>query len=227
MQSDVMTDKIPQTKSELETHFSEQLYFLETSAAAFDAGYEGEAKRLAVSLRVLLHNSAASKSLLDQLGKKDVGFYDTGYEFDPNNLLTHNGLIFVRMSSTGAKYLPFLDDTPYGKIRKTSFDKWWNAVVFVDNKRNKISRKDVVLSLADQDGGAHVDPKLNAIYARLSRSNSLNSFFASENSNGLQPLSGPQLACVRQIAHEVLKTLKPETKKKRLRHLKNLQARKP
>lgn len=217
-----MTDKISQTKFELEEHLSEHLHFLETSATAFDTGYEGEAKRLAISLRVLLHDTKLSKSLLGQLEKKNIQFHDTALEFKPNNFLTYSGLIFLQGDSTGAKYVPFLDDIPSGKIKKLDFDKWWNAIVFVDNQRNQMSRKDIVLFVADQDGGAHVDPNLNEKYAHLSRHNSLNWFFENESSNELQALGGPQLASIRQIAHEVLKTLKPKTgeKKHHSRHRK-------
>lgn len=32
-----------------------------------------------------------------------------------------------------------------------------------DNKNNKFSRKDIILSVANKDGGAHVDPELEEI----------------------------------------------------------------
>jgi hypothetical protein len=214
-----MTDKIPQTKSELEAHLSEQIHFLEASSLSFDAGYEGEAKRLATTLRVLLHDTKSSKSLLGQLGIKDIQFYDTASEFDPNNLLTHSGLTLLRMNVAGAKHVPLLDETLGRKLKKVDFDKWWAKIVIVDNMRNKMSRKDIVQVVADQDGGAHVDPNLDKTYARLSRQNSFNVFFLSENLNGSQPLSGPHLASIRQIAYEILKTLEDRPKKKhRLRH---------
>jgi hypothetical protein len=69
--------KISLTLAELECHLAEQLQFLQVSAAAFDAGFEGEAKRLAVVLRILLHDTKSSKSLLGQLGRKGGPFFDT------------------------------------------------------------------------------------------------------------------------------------------------------
>ena len=44
----------------------EQIGFIERSAAAFDEGHEEEAKRIAVVLRVLLHDTPQSTSLLGQ-----------------------------------------------------------------------------------------------------------------------------------------------------------------
>ena len=69
--------KRPITPAELQGHLDEQLEFLERSAASFDAGYEGEAKELAVSLRVLLHDTQQSHSLLGQLGRREGTFVDT------------------------------------------------------------------------------------------------------------------------------------------------------
>ena len=52
---------------ELELLFAEQIGFLEASAKAFDQGYEGEAKLLAVAVRILLHDADRSHSLLGQI----------------------------------------------------------------------------------------------------------------------------------------------------------------
>src|SRR5215203_4924840 len=84
--------KRTRTKQELEALLDEQIGFLERSAAAFDDGKDGEAKRLAVTLRVLLHDAKNSHSLLGQLGRKQ-NFVDTALEFNPENLLTHGGLV--------------------------------------------------------------------------------------------------------------------------------------
>jgi hypothetical protein len=50
-------------------------------SASADCGGE----RLAVSLRVLLHDTNTSHSLLGQLGKKNIKFVDAALDFDPKN----------------------------------------------------------------------------------------------------------------------------------------------
>jgi hypothetical protein len=50
--------KRPQSVAELKEQLSDQMGFLLASAEAFDGGDVSEAKRLAVALRVLLHESA-------------------------------------------------------------------------------------------------------------------------------------------------------------------------
>lgn len=63
---------------ELVSMLREHLDFIALSARAFDAGAEGEAKRLAVSIAALVHDTKASHSLLDQLGiKEELRFIDS------------------------------------------------------------------------------------------------------------------------------------------------------
>lgn len=53
-------------------HLREQMRFIESSAAAYDNGFEGEGKRLATVLRVLMHDTSGSHSVLGQLGVKET-----------------------------------------------------------------------------------------------------------------------------------------------------------
>lgn len=65
-----------------------------------------------------------------------------------------------------------------------------------------------MLYVADQDGGTHVDPKIGEDYAKLSRQNSMGRLYK-KGAEEWKPVENPHLVTVRQIAHEVLKTLKP------------------
>ncbi len=191
-----------QSKLELLQHLSEHTQFMQMSLSAFDKGFVGEAKRLAVSLRVILHQTNNSHSLLRQL-KVQSGFYDTAHDYDPKNLMTHHGLVGIRISPTGTQFTPHL--TPERHITKQPFPKWWNKIVIVDKNKSEFSRRQLVLALANQDGGAHVDPELDQSYANLSRHNSVGWVVG----NGITetPLENVELFSVRQIAHETLLTL--------------------
>ncbi len=193
-----------QSIQELETHLDEHLGFLKASADAYDQGFDGEAKRIAVSIRVLVHDTGSSISLLRQLDRKSGQFVDSAIPITPQNKSTHCGLAV--MSSEG-RYVAFLDDQFSGSVGQVDFDTWWNASVFVDSKGRELTRKDLVLTVANQDGGAHVDPKLNGTYADLSRNNSLGWFYRDGTIS--EPIVGPEKAAIRQICHEVLKTLLP------------------
>jgi hypothetical protein len=205
-----MTDRIPQSRKELEIHLDEQIKFLEASAAAYDNGFDGEAKRLAVTLRVLLHDTTQSHSLLSQLGLKNKKYYDSAFEYDPRNKLTHGGLVVIAVGPPETRYVSMLDDVP--SMTQKEFDEWWNQPVFVDKEKNLINRKELILALANQDGGAHIDPALDQKYAKLSRLNALG--WTSGGPEGELAMGGPEKAAIRQIAHEILKTIKPGYEKK-------------
>lgn len=202
-----MANRVPQTTGELQVHLQEQIGFLERSAQSFDDSFHDEAKRLAVTMRLLLHDTGHSRSLLSQLGIKGQRFCDTAFPFDPHNLAAYAGLASVKIGSGPTRHAAPLDgDDPSG-FRWIDFDEWWNAVIFRYDGGRELTRRDLILAVANQDGGAHVDPALNADYARLSRENALGRYTA--DASGTIPLHGAELVSVRQVAHEVLKTLKP------------------
>jgi hypothetical protein len=199
--------KVDQTQQELERHLSDNVRFLQASAAAFDSGFFGEAKRLATTIRVLVHDTGSSHSLLRLMGRKDqLAYVNTANAHNPRNLLSHHGLVGFRFGPDGARYFAPLGDGPPSRNRpRATFADWWGEKVIVDNAGGIFTRKDLVLALANKDGGAHVDPKLDATYAALTRNNSLG--WVASDANGERPMGDVELHSVRQIAHELLQTL--------------------
>lgn len=198
--------KIPRPADELAALLDEQLGFIERSAASYDEGFAGEAKRLALAIRVLVHDTVRSRSLLSQAGmKQNLSLLDTCIPFDPHNVLGHSGLTAARIGRGPAEVLPLLDEFPMVH-RKVTFQDWWEGVVFVDSSRALFSRQDIVLTVANQDGGGHVDPQLDACYANLTRHNSLD--WWDEIGGRVTPTANPVPAALRQIGHEVLKSLR-------------------
>lgn len=203
---------ISQGQDELLHHLREQIEFLRASASSFDNGHEDEAKRLAVVIRVLVHDTKNSTSLLTQLNKKNINFYDSAADYNPSlSLPAHSGLAIMRISAEASWVAP-LDDMPpsRNKNKKVTFEEWWNKkIVLVDEENNRFTRRLLVINVADTDGGAHVDPNLNVAYANLSRFSSLGwKFFRNDVEGDFE--NRAVLPSIRQIAHEVLKTLKDE-----------------
>jgi hypothetical protein len=199
---------VVQTREELESHLKEHIEFLISSANAYDNGYKSESKRLAVSIRVLLHDTQQSTSLLSQLNQKNGKFVDTATPIEDNNASSHAGLIMISATNFGSEYIAPLDKPIMGTKIWSPFDTWWNDIVFIDKQSRKLSRKEIILGVANKDGGAHVDPSLDDKYAALSRHNSLG-WVQTDGVND-RHIPDPEKAAVRQIAHEVLKTLIPE-----------------
>ncbi len=212
--------KVSQTKAELEEYLGEQASFIERSAHLYDQGHKDEAKRLAVSIRVLVHDTKQSKSLLSQLGLKGILFCDTSTGVDTTTRFTFDPHGLVRLGSVkghndgsfdGGEYIPLcktagLHETP----KWVDFDQWWNSpiiTVVVDEKIEWLTRKDVVLALANKLGGAHVDPKLEEVYAKMDKAAGLGFGFGNKKTHVEEFFKALDLASVRQIAHEVLSSL--------------------
>jgi len=201
------TEKWKQDAEELEKHLKEQVYFLQSSAQRFDQGLVSEARRMATTIRVLVHDTENSISLLKQCNKKKIQFYDTASEYDSSNRLTHHGLVALRKGrdSDDSGYVAMLDNLPPPRLKWCDFDRWWNRIVFADYNKRTMSRRELVLAVANTDGGAHVDPHLPAKYAALSRSNSMQWFWYDGSQS--YPIPNVELVSIRQIAHEVLVSL--------------------
>lgn len=199
--------RVQRPKDELRRELVEQLQLLRHSCQAFDGGLEAVAKHISLSLRVLLHHHRQSRALLDQLGLRDGRYLTSAPPLNQNNLLTECNLVLMHVGPTGARYLPLVAaGGPPFPLQPIPFVDWWNNPVLKDNCGRTFCRRELVLNVADTDGGAHVDPELEEAYMAISRENSLGWVFSTGAENSA--LEGrPELACMRQIAHELLATI--------------------
>jgi hypothetical protein len=162
-------------------HFEQQVGFLKTSAAAYDGRNEPEAKRLAVNLRVLLHDTGRSTSLLSHLAVKDkLPFRNTASEPHPPEAIVvfDGGLCNIRSTlgegGGGSRFVPVLDMDPERNSQpELCFEDWWTTPILHDQEGSSFSRFDLIDAVANKDGGAHVDATLGASYAALTRGNSM------------------------------------------------------
>ena len=182
-----------------------QIGYLRKSAMAYDEGDVHEAPRLATTLRVLLHDTKRSHSLLDQLCLKDKHFLDASSPRPSHLISSYAGLVGIPRPGTARRYIPNFD---VYEARPRPFDEWWHGVIIEDLQQRTITREQLVRTMADQDGGAHVDPELDDIYAEVARTNVMGH---EHNVEGRwQPFADIEKASVRQVAHEVLGTLEQE-----------------
>jgi hypothetical protein len=80
-------------------------------------------------------------------------------------------------------------------------EEWWNQIIRVQGG-NKLSRRDMVLTLANQDGGAHVDSKVDANYQDFNKYPTIiHTMPDGTKSHGFNETS---LIVMRQIGFEVL-----------------------
>lgn len=167
------------TVQDFRAHLIEQLAFLDASAAAYDAGAESEAKRLAITVRMLVHDGRApSRSLLGHLGVRDrLPWTDSVAGVVREAALTiGSGLCITRMDMASGKsrfMAPLGELSPERIHPGAAFIDWWHDPVLTDADGNQFSRGTLVLWVANKDGGAHVDGTLPTEYAALTRDNSI------------------------------------------------------
>ncbi len=179
---------MPRDPDEYEQHLAVQYGFLQISADASDRGRQSEAIRLAATLRVLVYDRGRSVSLLTQLGRRhDFEILNTIGDRVPNDptspwipLLCLNiggppvfmPRLFHDHGAAGRQSQP--PEPQSNEAEWASVDDWLQRVVIREpGSGHEFSALDLILHLANKDGGAHVDPDLPADYHRLSRLNSL------------------------------------------------------
>jgi hypothetical protein len=194
-------------KKRLDDH----LNFMKASMIAYDDGFEEEALRLSNSLRIILHDTSTSTSILKHLGIKNSFFFISTSEcYVPCNVMPYMGLIGMSVKSnsengTSGAYIPSCNLGSEIPNKWLSFNDWWNEIV-IDDKQNIFTRKDIVINVCNTDGGAHVDSKLNEEYSKLIEDNSLGWEIGDENIR--KPLDkNPAFASIRQIAEEFIKSV--------------------
>ena len=156
-------------EEELRTHFDEQWSFLRTSMREYDSGEWHEAKRIASTLRTLMHDTKSSTSLFQQLEIKDrLKLVNSGAGVDPNNLMRSTSSLTtmgpdLRNPANGMTFYPrpFAMMLASGRITELPFSEWWNMHVVKDVENRVFSRRQLVLLLANKDGGSHVDKLTN------------------------------------------------------------------
>ena len=209
-------DKAKRSRKDLQAQLDEQLRFLRTSCELWDKGDRSEAKRIAAVVRTLVHDTKNCTPLLRQLGKGQK-FWDTAFNV-PNDGAQQVWRCRLALpdATRGGTWAPLLDNDD---SRKVDFDIWWTETIVINAEGQTFSRKDLILNAAETDGGVHVDPKLDRAYAELTRENSCQMLGEPiDMSNGwpenlaghkFLQMESPVNASIRQVGHEVLKTLIP------------------
>lgn len=199
----------------LTEHLRQQLRFLRNSMAAFDAGEQYEAKRIATVLRVLFHDGGRGRSLLTQMGIRESvrwAWFGMGHPQSGTTQIISFGPSIVSIElvvsedETRYSYSPLGPDVLKvpGMHAWVPFDEWWNApVVPATASTRAISRWNLVEMLSNRDGGAHVDD-LRDYEADLA-ANRLTPWFAGQDETAVE--LDPVPASLRTVAGEVCATV--------------------
>src|SRR5437899_1143187 len=102
---------MPDERTRFCEHLTKQLEFLKRSSASFDSGHTDEAIRIAVVIRVLVHNSRSSTSLLRHLRATAIPLTSTCEGAGPATL-SYFGLGMCSVTSRGPTFEPMLSGGP-------------------------------------------------------------------------------------------------------------------
>jgi hypothetical protein len=107
-------DTVEQARDGLLQQLAEQRRFLAVSCIAYDAGDQAEARRIATSLRVLLHDLGSARGLLVRLDTRDqIGWLDTAGSMLPLVPGVQTPLVFLKVDArlhwSQSSWLPTLD----------------------------------------------------------------------------------------------------------------------
>jgi hypothetical protein len=195
-------------RSEIVEHYNNCKAAIEASCEGFDNGQLWEAQRLASSVYSMVHDGGKnSQSILTQLGlRASTNFTSYVPQLDKENLIPSNPLVLYRITiGVGAEVRPMLDNGPR-RSTTVQFPTWWEKEFVFYHDGSGLSRRGLVFSLRNQDGGAHVDAKLtDEEYIAMKLTASRWSYV----SNGQPPekIIGEELATMRHVAYEMLSTL--------------------
>jgi hypothetical protein len=189
---------------EFKEYLEQQLGFLRRSCDSYDAGHTDEAIRIATTIRVLIHNTKSSTSLLKHLGALDIKLSSTVIGDHHSNSVMFMGMgrlsIVVGGSTTWkAATVPDAIKT------QLPVSDWWNQVVYVLGK-TRASRKDLILAAANKDGGAHIDANLTTEYESLMTTGQRGFFHytPTNDMHNFQPVMDAHLVYLRQMGFEIL-----------------------
>jgi hypothetical protein len=189
-------------------HLATQLRFIERSCQHFDAGDEAEAQRIATSLRVIFHQTDRSTSLLTHLGATGISMLSTACSpVSPGTLTAPSNLasLVFRLTDEGRTFRSTvsLDNAPMKRF--IPFADWWSIEIVCLTAGVRMTRRSLVLAVANEDGGAHVADTLKPDYAAIKSGAGLVMTFKPADGDPVEiSLESHSVATLRQIGYEVL-----------------------
>lgn len=197
------------TPEELQEAFENQKAALVASAAGFDDGKKWEALRLATAVYTLVHDGGRnSNSILTQIGSKSgLKFLSSIPPLNERNLLATHDLVMIEVRPDGAHYLPTRNNFE-SFWRWLAFSSWWehDPIFSSGSGHGLVSRKNLVFNLRNKEGGAHYDADVAESDYRTMTKSPIWVFKSDEHAE--TAIVGLELASMRQVAFEVLETLK-------------------
>lgn len=143
----------------------DQCHRLKDALEGFYAGNDVQALNVAVTIRVLLHETSRSKSLLSRLHSDywNLTIYDKP-PLAPKAFFALRTPLIISGDGTKRLIRPEFDSDGY---RLVPLNRWWNDE-YQPLGPLRLSKREIVLNVAHKDGGAHIDGEVPDHHATLS-----------------------------------------------------------
>jgi len=185
-----------------QAQLNKQLRFLQRSCDAFDAGDKDEAIRIAQAIRVLIHDTGNSTSLLKHLGATTINLVSNSMDI-PDHVAFYSSLNVTQVIDGEMSQVPKLEID--NGTESIPVSKWWNQIVYKwgADRDQRYTRRDIILSAANKDGGAHVGKKFPKAYSRLVEGEIM-SIKRKWGRGPAEPVKDWHLIVIRSMAFELL-----------------------
>jgi hypothetical protein len=133
----------------------DQYNLLKAAVNDYFAGVEARAIDVAVRIRTLVHDTGSSHAFLATLAPnyKQLDIYR---KRPPSGRTVFWMPIGVQMSGDGTSRI-IRDDFKLGLHELVPLERWWTDDYLIIGQEIRSSKRQVVLDVANKDGGAHVD----------------------------------------------------------------------
>ena len=198
---------MPRSHLELLKALATQRRHMAISCVGYDSGDHSEALRLATCVYNLVHDSGNIHSIMGQLGIKDTHMFLATNARDgaklPVIVNRFTPLVEFERISDRPQFVPlityFQNRNAYFPVRNLSFNDWWNKdIIFLDGP-HRMTRRQLVFALRNQEGGSHYDDEVrNPSFRPLKQP-----VWMITPGLGFGLMGDLELASMRQIAEEV------------------------
>ena len=193
----------------------EQVVQLKKLCELYDNGEKIFISKIALNIRVLLHNTKNCKSAYESLksqGLRAVLFPDTrGYnhlhDLNEGKIDMVSSKMYQCDVSTTSSHIKYKISYKKSKdYNYWNFQDWWNNATVLFWGNNVLCRRDIVCMVADQDGGAHIDNEIDERLYVLRNSIPATATIVFNNTKIILNSNDILNSVIRAIAEEVIYT---------------------
>ena len=158
----------------------EQRHLLRTAITGMAAGDLTQALHVATTIRVLVHETGASKPLLKHLNNSYLDLSILDRKEEPPEKHPNGVGVVVYFCPVSAQIkapegtVSLITDVRAEEHTLSKLGKWWSNVCTALPGAGAVLRKELILGLANKEGGAHVDADVSAKYKGLMESKFFN-----------------------------------------------------